>query len=395
MGRPTQALILLKALTNNWRLVKQYASPKAPLIPVLKANAYGHGAVIVALHLQKLGVKAVAVALIEEVRELRKAGFKKPIFLLGPFDQGQVKDLIKFKVTPIIGSIESLRILILAGHKTKDNPKDKSRDKSKIKSKIKFPVHLKWDTSMNRLGFRIEELLDVINLLETASHIEVKGLCTHLLRGEDLGDPDGFSARQVKAFQQVVGHFKENNRYQRLDLHVFNSDAFFQHLRKPIYPLDFGTRLGLGLYGYTSVETELSKKLKPVMKLCSKIAQIKIIQKGESVSYNATWTAQRDSVIAVVPMGYADGYRRTLSNKGQVLVRGMLVSVVGIVCMDYFMIDVTDVHRQNPLTLGEDVELWGPHVDLKELAKKIDTIPYELLTTLGPRVARVAVDRNE
>jgi alanine racemase len=213
------------------------------------------------------------------------------------------------------------------------------------------------------------------------------------LCGEDLGSSRGFSAQQLKSFQRICKQMQKLSK--QMVVHVFNSDAFFQHLEHPLYPAGFGARLGLSLYGYTSVETILSKKLKPVMQLCSKIAQLKMIQKGESVSYNATWVAQRDSVIAVVPMGYADGYRRALSNKGQVLVRGMLVSVVGTVCMDYFMIDVTDVHARQPLTLGEDVELWGPHVDLKDLAKKIDTIPYELLTTLGSRVTRVAKNAIE
>jgi alanine racemase len=375
MGRPTQALILVEALTNNWNLVKQHASPNAPLIPVLKANAYGHGAVIVGLHLQKLGVEAVAVALIEEAEELRKSGFKKKLLLLGPFESDQIKDIIKYKIIPIVSNLECLQLLAATKKNTVNH---------------KFQIHLKWDTSMNRLGFKQEDFLEVQNILNAHSHIQVEGLCTHLLRGEDLGEVDGFSEKQIKIFHQIIAKFQEDKRYNQLSLHLFNSDAFFQHLKNPVHSSSFGARLGLGLYGYTSVETELTKKLIPVMKLCSKITQIKMIKKGESVSYNATWTAKRDSVIAVIPMGYADGYRRALSNKGQVLVRGMLVSVVGTVCMDYFMIDVTDVHAQCPLTLGEDVELWGPHVDLKELAKKIDTIPYELLTTLGPRVARMA-----
>jgi alanine racemase len=398
MGRPTQAVILLKALTSNWKLLKKLGSAQAPVIPVLKANAYGHGATIIALHLQKLGATSVAVALLEEAQELRVAGFKKDIYLLGPFERNQVGELIKNKVIPIISSFECLKILVLAKNypkstKAQKNFKKNTATKTIKKTEFKFMIHLKWDTSMNRLGFKEEQILEVKTLLLKNPHIEVKGLCTHLLCGEDLGLPEGFSEHQLNSFQRIINQMITSDK--KLDIHVFNSDAFFKHHQTQIYPENYGSRLGLGLYGYTSVETELTKKLKPVMKLCSKIVLIKKIQIGESVSYNATWTAKRDSVIAIVPMGYADGYRRSLSNKGQVLVRGKLVSVVGTVCMDYFMIDVTDLNEQKPLTLGEDVELWGPHVDLKELAKKIDTIPYELLTTLGSRVKRVALNRLE
>jgi alanine racemase len=402
MGRPTQAVILLKALSYNWNLLKRHAPAQAPIIPVLKANAYGHGAVIVALHLQKLGVAAVAVALLEEAQELREAGFKKQIFLLGPFERNQVIDILKYKVTPIIGNMECLKILAATkkllmpkklSQKSVNSAVKNSKGKIVKTTQSYFPIHLKWDTNMNRLGFREEELPEVLALLAKNPNLQVKGICTHLLQGEDLGKTKGFSEQQLKSFQRITEQMQ--NISKDMIFHVFNSDAFFQQRKKPICPSNYGARIGLALFGYTSVKTELSKKLKPVMKLCSKIVQLKKIRRGESVSYNATWVAKRDSVIAVVPMGYADGYRRALSNKGQVLVRGTLVSVVGTVCMDYFMIDVTDVHTDHPLTLGEDVELWGPHVDLKELAKKIDTIPYELLTTLGPRVARVTSDNIE
>jgi alanine racemase len=385
MGRPTQALILLEALTNNWKLLTEYASPKAPLIPVLKANAYGHGAVTVALHLQKLGVKLVAVAVLDEARELRKAGFKKQILLLGPFLKKEISEIKTLQVTPVVGSMYSLKLLIEYSAK-----RFNFGLKTEKNSSIKLEIHLKWDTSMNRLGLREEELPEVDSLLSAnRKTIQVKGLCTHLLRGEDLGSAAGFSAIQIQKFKKISDHFKSSN--PRILIHVFNSDAFFQSIESRRFDPQFGARIGLALYGYTSVETQLTQKLKPVMRLISKIVQLKFIKKGESVSYNATWMAKRNSVIAVVPMGYADGYRRALSNKGQVLVRDMMVSVVGTVCMDYFMIDVTDVHVHTHLTLGEDVEIWGERVSLKDLSKKIDTIPYELLTTLGSRVKRVAV----
>lgn len=380
MGRPTKAIISKEALTFNWNLLKKNNPDQALFIPVLKANAYGHGACSVAMHLQSLGATSAAIALIEEAEELRAAGFTQTIYLLGPFESSQVADIQRLKVTPIVSDLECLKIL-----------------SNQIKTQ--FHIHLKWDTNMNRLGLREEQFDSVISILSQYPQLCIDGLCTHFLKGDDLINPDGYSQKQVQVFQKILLKFKENPlkniKMDQLKIHIFNTDAFLNHIQHPFLPTYFGARLGLSLYGYASVETEISKQLKPIMKLCSKIVHIKSIKQNEAVSYNATWRSQRDSIIAVVPMGYADGYRRALSNKSRVLVRGQLVPVVGTICMDYFMIDVTDLHNFSSIQLGENVELWGPNVNLKQLASSIETIPYELLTTLSPRVPRTYVSNFE
>lgn len=374
MENSARAYIQLKALTNNWRLLKQLAPKEQPLIPVLKANAYGHGLTIVALHLQKLGAKSAAVARVFEAMELRTAGFKGKILLLGPFHRSDLSYFAKYRITPIVGNLENLQLLI-----------------TEAKKYPPLEIQLKWDTSMNRLGIKPESFDKVVKLLRRQTRIKVEGVCTHFLSGEDLGNRSGASLRQVFLFNEIAQKLKMILNLTKLELHIYNSDAFFRQAQGHYVQQSFGARIGLALYGYSTVKNKWTRKLQPVMRFVSCISQIKRIKKGESVSYGATWVAKRDSTIAVVPVGYADGYRRALSNKGQVFIKGMRVNIVGIICMDYFMIDVTDLIKKRPLDLGDEVELWGNHMELSQLAYSIGTIPYEMLTGVGPRVARVAV----
>ncbi len=372
MGRPTKAQISLEALTHNWSLFNNQKDAQSFIIPVLKANAYGHGAVPLALHLQQnAGIKSCAVALIEEAIELRNAGFQQEIFLLGPFLKTQIKELIEFKITPFICNKNGLQNLVTTSEH------------------IHFPVpiHLKIDTGMNRLGVKEEELDEIISILELNKKIvHLEGLCSHFLNGENLGSPQGSSEEQFLLFSKLVQKFQS---FKNLKIHMANSDGFLRNTDCHRLPTYYGSRIGLALYGYSSLDKGLALKLKPVMTLTSTIVHINQVKKGETVSYNGTWKAPVDSTIAVIPIGYADGYRRLLSNKGRVLVRGQIVNVVGTVCMDYFMIDVTQLNHQTKINLGEEVELWGPNINLKQLASSIETIPYELLTTLSSRVPRI------
>lgn len=362
MSRPTVAEIDLQAFANNWKVLTQIQKADR-LIPVIKANAYGHGSVVLAQELQRLGAKQVAVALVEEAEVVRKAGFSGQILILGPFAKEGILLARQLNCTPIIGDKQNLLNLVAGG--------------------FSGPVHVKWDTGMNRLGLVEDDVDWLKEQLQKNPQLKVQAFCTHFLRGEDLGQDLGYCGQQLARFQKIESAFPEVS-----EKHVLNTDAFFANAQHRKLADSYGARPGLSLYGYTSVINEWSKKLQPVMTLKTKIVHFIKVKAGQSVSYNASWMAQRDSVIAVLPIGYADGYPRSLSNKGQVFVREQTVPLVGIVCMDYLMIDVTDVPA---VQLDDEVELWGKNLPLTHLAQIAGTITYELMTALTSRVPRKIV----
>lgn len=359
MFRSTVAEIDLKALANNWRVLNELQDLEQ-LIPVIKANAYGHGVLAVAQQCQQWGVKCVAVALLEEAVEVRAAGYGGDILILGPFGADQIPQAQELRCTPMVG--EKQLLIDLAA------------------TKFKGSLHLKWNTGMNRLGLEESDLKWIKNFLKDHAFLRVEALCTHFLKGDDLGQKDSRSEQQLQVFQRIESHFPGT-----LKKHILNSDSLFMNHLTGRLDRKYGARPGIALYGYCGVKTEWSTRLQPVMTLKTNIVHFSHVAKGATVSYNGTWTARRDSKVAVLPIGYADGYPRHLSNKGQVFVRGHVVPLVGTVCMDYFMIDVSDVPG---VELGDEVELWGKNVSLYKLAEAADTITYELLTALTSRVPR-------
>ncbi len=360
MARPTLAEIDLQAFANNWKVITQIKN-KDRLIPVIKANAYGHGAEVFARELQAWGAPQVAVALFEEAVVVHDAGFTGSILVLGPFAREDIKLARQINCIPVIGDKQNLIDLATAG--------------------IDGTIHLKWDTGMNRLGL-VEEDIDWVKVtLRDNPQLKVQALCTHFLKAEDFGRDNGFCTQQMARFQNIESHFPEIK-----DRHIFNTDSFFTNAGLHLLDDSYGARPGLSLYGYTSANNEWAQKLQPVMTLKTKIVHLVKVKTGETVSYNASWRAQRESVVAVLPIGYADGYPRSLSNKGQVFVQGQTVPLVGIVCMDYLMIDVTDVAA---IKLGDEVELWGKNMPLTKLAQAAGTITYELMTALTSRVPRI------
>ncbi len=235
---------------------------------------------------------------------------------------------------------------------------------------------------------KIHQIDTLIKKLSSLKKVRVTGVCTHLQCGEDLGDKDGYSSSQLERYKAVVEAFPQDEYIH----HAFNSSSLI-NLKKfdldPEFP--FGVRPGISLYGYPPVATSMS--LIPVMSLYSKIVNLHQIKKGEVVSYGATWKAQRDSLIGVVPIGYADGYFRMLSNSATVLVSDDVCPLVGRVCMDYVMVDLTDIKTE--VHLGDPVILLGENanhiITAEQLAEKSDTISYEILTSVGERVPRIFV----
>lgn len=360
MSRPTVAEISISALESNWKTLKQVHDPN-PLIPVIKANAYGHGDLKVAECLQQWGSTHCAVAMPEEAEQVRKAGYRGSILILGPIPKNDLIQIQKLNCTPVIGEKESLYDL--------------------LDIQFKGAVHIKWDTGMNRLGLKSNEILWLRDFMKQNSSLNIEAFCTHFLKSTDFGLSEGWSEKQISQFYEIEKAFPEIKQK-----HLFNSDSLFANYKIQKIRGSYGARPGLSLYGYTSYKSEWSQKLIPVMTLKTKIIHIIHVKKGESVSYNATWTAPKDSIIALLPIGYADGYPRSLSNKGQVFIRGQRVPLVGIVCMDYLMIDVSEITQ---VKIGEDVELWGKNMPLDFLAEESGTIVYEFLTSLTSRVPRV------
>ncbi len=335
---------------------------------IVKANAYGHGAVEIAQSLAKQGIDQFAVASIDEGIELRLAGLTASIVVLGALFEEQVPDLIAHRLTPVVSDGRILPSLA----------------KAVRSQQAPYSIHLKVETGMGRLGFSPEELLAVLDNPLLHSPLKVEGLMTHLADAD--GADSAFTERQLAAFHALQGQIRQRGLPLPL-VHAANSAAI---VRFPDTHFSL-VRPGIMLYGYhTLPATTPDPDLRPVLSLHTTVAQLRTIPPGSSVSYNGTFVAKRQTRIAVLPIGYADGYSRRLSHRGSVLIQGRRVSIVGLVCMDMIMVDVTDLA---PVEVGETVTLIGQQgkesIWADEVAGWIDTIPYEVLCGIGSRVPRI------
>jgi len=364
---PTYATVDLSALTHNLTQLSRLLSPGCEIMAVVKANAYGHGAVEVSRALLTQGIGRVAVVSIDEGIALRAAGIAIPIVILGPLFQKQIGDLIAHRLTPVISDRSLLPALtqVTASLATP------------------YPVHLKVETGMGRLGLATEELLALIDSGQMPSSLRIEGLLTH------FADSDGPTASQTEhqltIFQNTVSSIAARGVSIPL-IHAANSAAAVRYPQSH-YSL---IRPGIMLYGYHTLPASiLAPNLNPVLSLQSSIAQIRAVPTGGTISYNATFVAKRPTRVAVLPIGYADGFNRRLSNRGEVLVHGRRAKIIGTVCMDMVMIDVTDIPEA---TVGDDVILIGrqgtDRITAADLAEWTGTIAYEILCAIGSRVPR-------
>ncbi len=392
--RQTFAEINLTALSHNLKTLKSLVSSDTFFCPMIKSFAYGHGDIEVAETLVSEGIRILGVALVEEGIRLREGGISDAeILIFGPFNYLGAKAIIKHKLTPVVSDRfqfnELLEALEEAGSK--------------------IDIHLKFNTGMNRLGYSIDEIDDLTNLLEkNKSSLTLKGVCSHLASGEDLGAEESFSKKQYDLFSKIISEFQ---KFTEIQFHLLNSSGFIgsQVLKgnrdyKNIESL--GVRPGLALFGVTpsfknTNAQEFANKnigLKPVMCLKTEVIQFHNLSPGESVSYGGRWTAQKKSLIGVLPIGYADGYTRQLSNKGMVVILGKKLPVIGTVCMDYTLVDLTKlliegIIKQSEEALGIEVIMFGFSLEgnglpIEEVAESINTISYELMTCIGKRVPR-------
>ena len=356
----------LSAMEHNLSVYASMLPADTNIMTVVKASAYGSGATELAKHLQHRQVAYMAVAYIDEGIQLRSAGITTPILVLNP-DLDQLQEMVDYKLEPEVYDIEQLMriVLFINQEKQKDFP----------------PIHLKLDTGMHRLGFQTKNFQALMELL-MISRLKVASIFSHLAASDDPTHKT-FTERQIALFNQMADAISKWLGYQPLR-HIANTAAISRY---PDAHLDM-VRLGLGLYGIDS-KLNTSEQLERVHTLLAKVIQVKTVKKGETVGYNRTHTLDRDSQIAIINIGYADGLMRNSGNgRHQVLLHNQLCPIIGNVCMDLTIIDVTKV---NHIEIGDTVEVFGKSIDIVQLAKINNTIPYEVLAGISTRVKKVYV----
>lgn len=368
-NRPTWAEIHLDHLAFNLQSVKKRIGENVKYMAVVKADAYGHGALECARRLEKEGIDWFGVALPEEGVELRKNGVRKHILCLGSFWAGQEREILEYNLTPTIFRMEIAE---------KFNQAAKRRG-------VTADVHIKVDTGMNRIGVRFDEIREFADGLKQFTNLKIDGLMTHFAAADSDAE---FTQLQIRRFDEAVEIFHEKGfRPTYKDLANSPGAIGYENAKGNM------VRLGGILYGLwwdVLPKSVNPPDLKPVLTLHTKISLLKRVPKGETAGYNRTWTAGKDSLIATIPIGYQDGYMRGFSNCARAIVDGKFAKVAGRVSMDWTLLDVTEAPN---VKVGDEVILIGEQNELKitaeELAAHCGTNSYELTCGISRRVTRV------
>ncbi len=359
----TMAEINLTTLVDNYKKIKAAIGPKVKLMAMVKAFGYGSGSVEVARILQFHHVDYLSVAYADEGVALRQAGIHVPIMVMN-VDETTFDTLVKYHLEPEIFSFSQYQQF------------DQFIKNQAISN---FPIHIKLNTGMNRLGFDMDTIENLCGLLKSNLQLKVQTIFSHL-SGSGNKTLENFTHQQLDLFNRAAAKIETALGYTTLK-HIANSDAI---LLNPVFHLDM-VRLGIGLYGTS--QGPLS--LEPVIQLTTTISQIRHLKKGDTVGYNRAGVLLRDSIIATVRLGYADGYSRQLGlGKGAMWVNGLLAPIVGDICMDMTMIDITDIASVQE---GDAVQVFGKNLAITQVAKWAGTIPYEILTSIGQRVKRIYI----
>ena len=374
--RPTYAEINLSALVSNFQLLSRLLPKNTEILAMVKADAYGHGVLPVAKTLLQFGVAGFGVATIEEGIELRQAGIDCPVLVMGGLlglGEHAAEAMIAAGLTPVIHSADGVRLL----------------NEACARCGKKLKVHLKIDTGMGRLGVRPEALALVLARLKQALHLQLEGVMTHFAEA----DNESRTAEQIAGFEKAMKSIKDF--FPHISVwHAANSQTIIRKQGVNLSASEkWWARPGIALYGSScGVPLPKEDKLEPVMSIKSQLALIKRVPAGSKISYGGTYVCKRETRLAVVPVGYADGYPWRLSGKAFALVQETRVPVIGRVTMDMIMLDITDLPQSK---IGDEVVLLGKQgaafIGVDELSNWAGVIPYEVLSGVSKRIPRIYV----
>ena len=353
----------LKALKHNLEYIKSKINNNTKILAVVKAFGYGTDAVKVAQYLEVHKVDYLAVAYVKEGVALRDSGIETPILVLHP-QPVNFEILIDHCLEPNLYTPRVLNEFLEIAKKKKQND---------------YPIHIKFNTGLNRLGFGENDVNDITNKLAAAPHVKVKSIFSHLAASEDKNEKE-FTLRQIRSFTNIAKEFTRKIGYKPM-LHQLNTSGILNY---PEAQFDM-VRCGIGLYGFGN-DPNFTKHLKFVASLKSVISQVHLIEPNESVGYNRAFKSTKTTKTATIPIGHADGIHRAFGNgKGYVTIKGRKAPIVGNVCMDMLMVNITDIDCIE----GDEVVIFDNQETVNDLSQKINTISYELLTAISQRVKRI------
>ncbi|MBU1766958.1 MAG: alanine racemase [Candidatus Omnitrophica bacterium] len=364
--RTTKVIVSLKAIKNNIDTIRKKIGKDVKILACVKTDAYGHGLEKVSKAIQKK-TDYFGIASIDEGALLRRIGIKLPILILNCILPEDAKEIIKYNLSPTLCSFEVATAL----------------DKEALKKNKKVKVHIDIDTGMGRTGIKVQEAIDFIKKILKFKNLEIEGISTHFPSADE--SDKNFTCQQIKTLDRLLK-----------DIDAMGIDIPLKHTANSAAVLAFPeshfnmVRPGLAIYGYyLSAHFKKIAKLEPALSLSSRIVCLRKLPKGATISYGRTYTTKRTSLIATLPIGYGEGYSRALSNKGKVIVRGKIAPVVGRVCMDQTMIDVSKIPN---VKIGDEViligEQKGKKISVEEVASLAGTIPYEIVCMIGKNAKR-------
>jgi alanine racemase len=375
-ARPTWAEISLAALRENFRAVQNHVGPRVAVCAVIKADAYGHGATPCALSLEDEGAKWFGVTTTDEGMPLRSAGLRGRILLMTGFWRGEEEEVVRQNLTATVWEPWHVEVLDQAAQRLDAQPQ---------------PIHLKIDSGMGRLGVTPGELSYLLQLIKRSSHVVLEGISTHFASSEVLGAAE--TETQIENFEQALRTVKEEGLTPSV-CHMDNTGGL---LARPDTWKNM-VRPGIALYGYMLPQRREGQParsrpallVRPALSWRTRVISIRQFGPGQALGYNGTYRTTRPARVAVLPVGYADGYRRALSNRGRVILGNAYAPIVGSISMDLTLVDVTDIPGAE---VGDDVVLIGSSgpltVDAAEVAERSGTVPYEILCGISKRVPRV------
>ncbi len=367
--RPTQVEVDLTRLAENYKAIQAHVGD-AKMMPIVKANAYGHGLLEIARLMEKLGADYIGVAVLEEGILLREGGIQSPILVLSGIFEAQVPHFIKHNITITASSVENLRYV----------------DQVAAQLGVTAKVHLKIDTGMGRIGVHYYNAESFLETAQKAKHLDVEGIYTHFANADSA---DLSHARtQIARFQETLYFYEQHDIAPPRLRHMANSGAILQ---LPAATFDI-VRPGILLYGvYPSPEALRSVKVRPVLSWHSRVVYYKIIKPGDPVGYGSTWRTEKMTRAVTVPVGYGDGYFRSMSHQARVLIRGKQYPVVGRISMDQIVINVGIDSANNDDQVVLIGEMGSESISADDLALWAGTIPDEILTNINTRVPRIYI----